>query len=66
MARCIFEGLTFKQAKILASWFEGQGEQDCTVWFEDRNVQSPTTDVARKGGYKEVDREKEEVKVYCK
>jgi len=66
MARCIFDGLTLEQAKVLANWFEGQGEQDCITWFEDRGVDSPNTDVARKGGYSEINKDKEEVIVYCK
>ena len=65
MARCIFENLTPEQANILASWFEGQGEQDCVVWFEDRGVKAPMTDVRREGGYKE-QHETGDVTVYCR
>lgn len=65
MAKCIFENLTEKQAKILAEWFEGQGEQDCCVWFESRRVESPVTDVSRKGGYREI-LENGDVIVHCK
>ena len=49
----IFKGLTEEQALTLADWFEGQGEQDCGVWFDDRNVPSPLTNVQRPGGYLE-------------
>jgi len=45
MARVIFEGLTKKQAKTLAEWYEGQGEQDADVWFDCKNVKTPMTDV---------------------
>jgi hypothetical protein len=51
MAKVIFDGLTDKQAKTLAEWFEGQGEQDCSEWFAHRDTESPLTDVHRKGGY---------------
>lgn len=54
MARCTFENLTPDQARILAEWFEGQGEQDCCVWFADRDTPSPITMVERPGGYREV------------
>ena len=54
MARCIFENLTPEQAATLAEWFEGQGEQDCGVWFDDRGVKSPLADVQRKGGYRQI------------
>lgn len=64
MARCIFENLTLEQAKILAHWFEGAGEQDCIYWFEDRDVKSPLTDVGRDGGYMEVSND--DVIVYCR
>lgn len=49
MARCIFENLTPQQAKVLADWFEGQGEQDCCIWFDNEGVKSPLTDVSRLG-----------------
>lgn len=64
MARLIFEGLTQKQAKVLASWFEGQGEQDCCVWFDDRNVSPPLVEVRREDGYTET-LENGDVVVYC-
>jgi hypothetical protein len=54
MAKCIFENLTPKQAKVLACWFEGQGEQDCVVWFDDRDTPAPLADCGRKGGYREI------------
>lgn len=63
MARCIFDGLTMEQAETLATWFEGQGEQDCCIWFEDRDVESPLTDVCRKDGYMEVNGD--DVIVHC-
>lgn len=54
MARLIFEGISLKDAKIFANWYEGQGEQDAAIWFEDRDSHAPLTDVSRKGGYMEV------------
>ena len=65
MSRCIFENLTPQQAEELASWFEGQGEQDCSTWFEMREIKSPMTDVSRKGGYCEP-LANGDVIVYCK
>ena len=41
MSKCIFENLTPKQAKTLANWFSGQGEQDCEVWFDEKGLPSP-------------------------
>lgn len=64
MARCIFENLTLEQAKILASWYEGQGEQDTSYWFEENDLETPMTDVRRKGGYMEIDGD--DVIVYCR
>ena len=64
MARCIFENLTLQQAKMLASWYEGQGEQDADVWFDCNKVETPITDVQRIGGYREI--VGDDVIVYCK
>ena len=66
MARCIFEGLTPKQAIILADWFEGQGEQDCDAWFyeQDPKIDPPLTNVQRSGGFMEV-LDNGDVIVYC-
>ena len=41
MARCIFDNLTIEQARVLADWYEGQGEQDAQVWFEENDVETP-------------------------
>ena len=46
MARCIFENLTPHQAEELANWFEEQGEQDCLIWFEHRDMPNPMVDVS--------------------
>lgn len=48
MAKCIFDNLTEEQAEILANWFEGQGEQDSSIWFENRDVQNPLTNSIKK------------------
>lgn len=63
--KCTFENLTPKQAKILSEWYEGQGEQDANIWFDEHGVEVPYTDVSRKGGYREID-EEGNVKVFCK
>lgn len=65
MAKCIFENLTPKQAKVLAEWYEGQGEQSAEYWFEEKRTKTPMTDCGRKGGYKEI-LENGDVVVYCK
>jgi hypothetical protein len=57
MAKLTIEGLTTEQAETLADWYEGQGEQDAGIWFEDRNVPVPYTDVAREGGYLKKDKQ---------
>ena len=65
MARVIFDNLTLEQAKIFAKWFEGQGEQDCSIWFEEKDVKSPYVDVGHKN-WLTVDKETETVTVMCK
>jgi hypothetical protein len=65
MAKCIFENLSPEQAVMLAEWFEGQGEQDCIVWFEENDIEAPLTDVGRDGGYMEVENSGD-VTVYCR
>lgn len=55
MARLIFENLTLEDAKILANWYEGQGEQDADIWFDAQDGgRAPITNVSRDGGYMEV------------
>lgn len=63
MARCIFENLTPAQAEVLASWYEGQGEQDADPWFEEQGVPTPYTD-SKKGFYSVLDNG--DVIVFCK
>ena len=50
MAKLILEGLTVEQAKVLAEWFEEDGEQQCHVWFAALGVKSPVTNMKRDGG----------------
>lgn len=64
MTYCKFVGLTKKQAKILAEWYEGQGEQDASYWFEVAGVPTPITNCSRKGGYKEIDKDGNVI-IYC-
>lgn len=64
MAKVIFEVPTIEQAKELAFWYEGQGEQDAQIWFECRELETPMTDCQRKDGFMEV--EGDTVTVYCK
>lgn len=65
MAKLIIDGLTMKQAKTLADWFEGQGEQDACEWFDINDVPAPMTDVQRKD-YEVIDKEAETVTIQCK
>jgi hypothetical protein len=65
MAKCIFDNLTPDQAKVLAEWFEGQGEQDCDIWFDERGVPAPLTNVSHPGGYREI-LDNGDVIVHCK
>lgn len=58
-------GMTAEQAKQFAHWYEGQGEQDASVWFEIHNIETPITDVRRKGGFMKVDKEGN-VEFWCK
>jgi hypothetical protein len=51
-----------KQAEVMAGYFEGQGEQDCEIWFEDRGVKAPLTDIHNKPWKKTVG---EDVIVQC-
>jgi len=68
MARLIMEGLTIEQAKELASWYEGQGEQDADIWFECQEppIKAPMADCRHEGGYVHVDKDNETVVLYCK
>jgi hypothetical protein len=45
MARLVLDNLTKKQAEAFASYFEGQGEQDCEMWMEERGCKAPLTDI---------------------
>jgi hypothetical protein len=65
MAKLIIEGVTMKQAKTLAEWYEGQGEQDANVWFEIHDVPTPYTDVSHKN-YMVIDKKNETVTIQCK
>jgi hypothetical protein len=65
MSKVIFENLTPEQAKTLANWFEGQGEQDCYDWFETHGIKSPTTDCSRKDGCMTIS-PNGDVTLYCK
>ena len=65
MAKCIFENLTIGQAKELAKWYEGQGEQDADIWFEENDMKAPYTDTMHKGGAVQV-RKNGDVVVYCR
>lgn len=60
-----FKNLTPQQAETLARWYERQGEQQACDWFDVHGVETPFTDVGRKGGYLEKDKEGNVI-VYCK
>ena len=55
MARVIFDGLTVEQAKMFAHWFEGQGEQNISVWAEcqDPPIDAPLTNMKAKPSWLE-------------
>lgn len=62
--KLVIKGLTKKQAEILADWYDGQGEQDARIWFEETGEHVPLVDVARPGGCMKV--KKKKVVLYCK
>jgi hypothetical protein len=64
MPKLIIEVPTLKQAETLARWYEGQGEQDASVWFDIHEVETPLADVGRKGGYMKT--KGDTVTLYCK
>jgi hypothetical protein len=44
-----FKGLTKSQAKTLAEWYSGQGEQEAQVWFDENCSEPvPTVDIIDK------------------
>ena len=51
MAKLVIENISIEQARELAHWYEGQGEQDADVWFEcqdhEPRLRAPLTDVGR-------------------
>lgn len=63
MARLIIENITLAQAKALAHWYEGQGEQNADDWLSEHQLQAPLVDVSREDWLKI---EGDEVTVYCK
>lgn len=63
MARLILENLSMEQAKVFADYFEGQGEQDCIIWFDENKIESPITDVHKSII---VNQEAQEVILFCK
>lgn len=65
MAKITFENLTVAQAKMFSDWFEGQGEQDADVWFDENGVPTPMTDMLHKGGWRKI-RANGDVVVYCR
>ena len=65
MAKLIIEVPTLAQAKELANWFEGQGEQDASEWFEVHELEAVYADVQTKGWLK-VDKKEETVTLKTK
>ena len=61
---CTFVNLTPAQAKTLASWYEGQGEQDADFWFEE-NCEDPAPITDSSMGYYKI-HDDGNVTVYCK
>lgn len=64
MAKCIFDNLTHEQAVCMAKWFEGQGEQDCAVWFETNEIKPPLANCRHPKGYFEI-LDNENIIVHC-
>lgn len=64
MAKLIIENLTIEQARTLAHWYEGQGEQRAEEWFDIHEVEVPYSDVGRKGGC--MVEQDDTVTLYCK
>lgn len=54
-----------EQAKELAHWYEGQGEQDASIWFEINGVETPMVNVRAKP-WLVVDEASQTVTVNCK
>lgn len=63
MAKCTFLNLSPEQAEVLASWYEGQGEQNAEDWFAEQGLPAAYTD-GKQGYYKILDNG--DVEVYCK
>jgi hypothetical protein len=54
--KVVFSGFeTEEQAKHFANWFEGQGEQDCSIWMEEHaKINAVNVDMskyAKQGGF---------------
>jgi hypothetical protein len=64
MARLIIENLTIEQAETLAYWYEGQGEQNASEWFDTQDVKTPYVDCSRKGGF--IIKDGDTVTIFCK
>lgn len=66
MARFIIDGITIEQAKELAHWYEGQGEQEASGWFEcqDGGIEAPMTEMDHEPSW--INETKDEVTIYCK
>ena len=63
VAKLIIDNLTMAQAKTLAEWYEGQGEQDANVWFDISGVPTPYVDVHKGTNVNKVE---ETVTIFCK
>lgn len=64
MARLIIENISLEQAKALAHWYEGGGEQHAGDWLDAQDMKAPLTDVGRKGGWMKT--EGDTVTIYCR
>ncbi len=62
--KVVLKGLTKEQAKVFVDWYEGQGEQDADVWFEENGLEAPTVDTDRVSGWKK--EKKNKIIVYCR
>lgn len=67
MAKLIVENLTMAQAETFAEWYEGQGEQDACIWFDENcEDDAPMADNGKPGGCIVVDKENQTIILYTK
>jgi predicted Zn-dependent protease with MMP-like domain len=63
MPKFIIDNITLEQAKALAGWYEGQGEQDSEIWLEEEGLESVYIDVNKKTV---INKEEETVTIFAR